>query len=334
MLSSSSGSPTPSGFDLDQAQLAQARSYSYRLFSQLYAEGLTAVLYPYVQKIPELTAVCPQPYDPDVAAASYHDLFQFNVFAYESFFLSDDGLMGGRKTAVVAQHISQRGYSLGTASTDADHLGVEISFLAFLAAAEADAWEDNLPMEVKRLRTMQQTFLQTHLLRWGVSCLLAIQEQADPFFAQLAILTLSLLLAHQEDLAETAVSPPPNFLPATQDILAKDKTGFKEIVRHFITPAFSGIILSRYTIGQLARQLELPRGFGNREQMMLNLMRTAVQYESLPQLLQMLQETAVKWQNNYQDLITTYPKTANLITPWQQRAKNSDHLLTKISSQA
>ncbi|VAW41812.1 hypothetical protein MNBD_CHLOROFLEXI01-2220 [hydrothermal vent metagenome] len=328
MLSSKPGSPTPSGFDLNQAQLAQARSYSYRLFGQLYAEGLTAVLYPYVQKIPELAAVCPQPYDPDVAAASYHDLFQFNIFAYESFFLSDDGLMGGRKTAVVAQHISQRGYSLGASSTDADHLGVEISFLAFLAAAEADAWEDSLPLEAKRLRAMQKTFLQSHLLRWGVPCLLAIQEQADPLFAQLAALTVALLLAHHEEFAPP-LSPPANFLPPTQNILAEDNIGFKEIVRHLITPAFSGITLSRHTIGQIARQLKLPRGFGNREQMLMNLMRTAVQYDALPLLLSILKKTCHHWQNSYQHLSNTHPKAAPFIYPWQERAAFTEKMVAE-----
>ena len=105
-------------------------------------------------------------------------------------------------------------------------------------------------------------------------------------------------------------------------------------MRHLITPAFSGIYLSRYTIGQLARQLELPRGFGNREQMLLNLLRTAVQYESLLQLLNLLQETAVKWQTNYQNLITNYPKSEPFLTPWQNRTQNSQHLLTQIIHQA
>ena len=208
MLSSKPDSLTQNGVGLNPVQQARARSYSYRLLGQLYSEGLTAVLYSYVQEIPDLTAVCPQPYDADEAAAAYHHLFQFNIFAYESFFLSNNGLMGGEITAVVAQHVSQRGYILDVANTDADHLGVEISFLAFLAAAEADAWEDNLPQEVKRLQTMQLTFLQSHLLRWSVPCLLAIQEEVDPFFAQLSALTATLLLTHHEELQETAVTPP------------------------------------------------------------------------------------------------------------------------------
>lgn len=281
-----------------------------------------------------MAAVCPNPYDSDEAAAVHHDLFQFNIFAYESFFLSDNGLMGGEITAVVAQHYAQRGFLPGASTTDADHLGCEVSFLAFLADAEADAWEDNLPQEAKRMQALQQTFFQTHLLRWCIPCLIAIQKQADPFFAQLAALTLSLFLTHYEELGKTAVSPANNFLPTVQISLTNDTTDFKAIVRHLITPAFSGIVLSRTNIGQLARHLQLPRGFGNREQMMLNLMRTAVQYENLPQLLQLLRETAVKWQTNYQTLSATYPKATHFIAPWQQRAQNSHYLLIQISDQA
>jgi TorA maturation chaperone TorD len=299
---------------------------------RLYLDGLTADLHPFVQQIPELSAVL-EPYDEDEAAAAHHHLFAFNVFPYEALFLEEDGLLGGDATQAVVLAYQKAGYVVDTAVPSPDHLGCESDFLSFLAAAEADAWEDALPQEAKRIQAIQQTFLQDHMLRWGVPCLLAIQEQADPFFTQVATLTLSLLLAHFEALGETAVSPSPNFLPPIQTILAEDTTGFKEIVQHLLTPAFSGIYLSRHSIGQMARQLKLPRGFGNREQMLMNLMRTAVQYENLPQLLNLLRETAVKWQTNYQALSTSYPTSAPFLTPWQNRAKNSQQLLTQISEQ-
>ena len=102
-------------------------------------------------------------------------------------------------------------------------------------------------------------------------------------------------------------------------------------MRHLITPAFSGIYLSRYTIGQLARQLELPRGFGNREQMLLNLMRTAVQYDNLKQLLAILQEKCTTWAENYQLLQESYPKIRPFTTQWQQRAKATIQLLEQMA---
>src|SRR5690606_13805690 len=106
----------------------------------------------------------------------------------------------------------------------------------------------------------QQFFLQSHLLRWAPACLLAIQQQANPFFAELAQVTLELLLAHADALARIATAPL-SFLPPPQNILANEKTGFKEIAHFLLLPALSGIYLSRDNIAQLGRQFDLPRGF-------------------------------------------------------------------------
>ncbi|MCA9946303.1 MAG: molecular chaperone TorD family protein [Anaerolineales bacterium] len=327
MPSSKPGSPTLSGSGLSQAQQARARSYSYRLFSQLYLQGVTAVSLPYVQQIPELTAVLPKPFNADAAAASHHALFQFNVFAYESFFLSSDGLVGGERTAVVGQFFRQHGFGSAPAETEADHFGQALAFLGFLTNQEADAWEADSPQQAKQLQSTQRAFLQAHVLRWSVPCLLAIQNQSNPFFAELARLTQALLLEH---FGETAVSPPPSFLPPMQNILANDKTGFKEIAHFLLLPAFSGIYLSRDDIGQLGRQFDLPRGFGSREMMLLNLLRTAVQYDALPSLLTALQETCQAWQTSYQELISQYPKTAPFIQPWQARAAATEQMVLEL----
>lgn len=319
-----------SGSGLSQAQLARARSYSYRLFSQLYLQGLTAVLLPYVQQIPELTAVTPQPFHADTAAASHHDLFQFNIFANESFFLSEDGLVGGEKAAVVNQHLFRRGYRTAVSDGSADHLGQELAFLAFLVTQEAEAWESDLPQAAKAAKAEQQQFLQDHLLRWGIPCLLAIQNQTNPFFGELAQLTLASLLEHFESLGETAVSHPPLFLPPVQNILADGKTGFKEIAHYLLLPALSGIYLSRDNIGQLGRQFALPRGFGSREMMLLNLLRTAVQYDILTSLLTALQQTCQEWQASYQQLADDYPQAAPFLHTWQARAAATENMVAEL----
>ncbi|MBK8900009.1 MAG: molecular chaperone TorD family protein [Anaerolineaceae bacterium] len=322
---SNPGSPTPSGSGLSQAQLARARSYSYRLFSELYLRGITAVSLPYLQQIPELTAVLPTPFYADSAAAAHHDLFQFNIFPYESFFLGDDGLVGGEVTAVVNQHYFQLGWQTAVADTEADHLGQELACLAFLVAEEAEAWESDQPGAAHDWQTRQQFFLHSHLLCWAPTCLLAIQRQSNPFFAELAHMTLTLLLSHVGN-----VTPPPDFLPPNQDILANEKSGFKEIVHFLLLPALSGITLSRDNIGQLGRQFDLPRGFGSRETMLLNLLRTAGQYDALPALLTALQETCRRWQSSYQQLIDQHSQTALFIQPWQARAAATEQMVIEL----
>jgi TorA maturation chaperone TorD len=322
---SNPGSPTPSGSGLSQAQLARARSYSYQLFSDLYLRGITAVSLPYLQQIPELTAVLPTPFNADSAAASHHELFQFNIFPYESFFLGEDGLVGGEVTAVVNQSYFQLGWQTAVAATEADHLGHELACLAFLGAQEAEAWESYQTAAATDWQTRQQFFLQNHLLLWAPNCLLAIQEQSDPLYAELAQMTLSLLLSHTGD-----VSPPPHFLPPVQNILAHEKSGFKEIAHFLLLPGLSGITLSRDNIGQLGRQFDLPRGFGSRGTMLLNLLRTAVQYDTLPALLIALQATCRRWQTSYQDLIDQHPQTALFIQPWQARAAATEQMVIEL----
>ena len=290
--------------------------------------GLTAVSLPYVQQIPELTAVLPQPFDVDTAAASHYELFQFNIFAHESFFLGDDGLVGGEKTAVVQQQYQQRGYI--QSDSQADQLGEELGFLAYLAGAEADAWEMRQPENAAQIQRFQHDFLHNHLLRWMPACLLATQKQSDSFFGRLAELSQILVLTHFEALGDTAVPTPLNFLPPTQNILADDKTGFKEITRFLLLPALSGIYLSRDNIGQLGRIFELPRGFGSREMMLLNLLRTAVQYDALPSLLTALQETCHSWQTSYQQLANAHPQTASFIHPWQERAAATEQMVLEL----
>ncbi|MCA9919125.1 MAG: molecular chaperone TorD family protein [Anaerolineales bacterium] len=330
MLSSNHGFPIQNGFGLNQAQQARANSYSYRLFSELYLNGVTAVSLPYLQQIPELTAVLPQPFSADTAAANHHELFQFNVFAYESFFLGDDGLIGGEKTAVVNQHYFQLGFETAVADTQADHLGQELACLAFLVGQEAEAWESNATHSADTWRTKQRFFMETHLLHWAPPCLLAIQQQPDPFFAKLADLTLTLLLAHFGSLIGKSASHPLTVFPQNPNVLADEKTGFREIVHFLLLPAFSGIYLSRDTIGQLGRQFELPRGFGSRETMLLNLLRTAVQYEALPALLSALQESCQGWQTSYQQLSDTHPQTTLFVQPWQARAAATEQMLLEL----
>lgn len=310
---------------MSQAQLARARSYSYRLFSELFLQGVTAVSLPYLQQIPELTAVLPSPFNADSAAAAHHELFQFNIFPYESFFLGEDGLVGGDVTAVVNQLYFQLGWQTAVAATEADHLGQELACLAFLVGEEAEAWEADQPTEANIWQTRQQFFLHSHLLRWAPGCLLAIQQQSNPFFAELAQMTIALLLSHVAN-----VAPPPDFLPPTPNILANEKSGFKEIAHFLLLPALSGLSLSRDNIGQLGRQFNLPRGFGSRETMLLNLLRTAVQYDALPPLLTALQDTCRRWQSSYQQLIDQHPQTALFIQPWQARAAATEQMVIEL----
>lgn len=297
--------------------------------------GLTAARLPYVAVIPPLAAVLPDPFDPEEAAAAHHDLFAFNLFPYAGIFLTDSGLLGGDVTNQVAQAYRQAGFSIGASTASPDHLGHAFAFLAFLAEREAEAWPLQ-PAGALLWQQKQHHFLARHLLLWLIPCAIAVQQQANRFYSELAQWSLILALTHFAEGAAASVSggqQPPD-LPDNPPLLDDERAGLKEIARYLITPLQSGIYLGRHDIGQLARRLELPRGFGNREQMLLNLMRAAGQYDQASQLFTLIGAVINRWQLVYDSLSVDFPDAAAFVQPWQSRTAQAQHLLNGMLLQA
>ncbi|HFQ92410.1 MAG TPA: hypothetical protein ENK32_00240, partial [Anaerolineae bacterium] len=96
-------------------EIAQARSRSYQLLSRLFLQGVTPEILSMVQAAPELAAALPDPVDFDELAAVHYQLFGMNVFPYESIFLDDSGLLGGRVTDGVIRSYGRFGFTADTA---------------------------------------------------------------------------------------------------------------------------------------------------------------------------------------------------------------------------
>ena len=317
--------------DFAPGQVARARHHTYLLLGRLFVEGVNDELLPYVRAIPELASALPDSPDMDEVAADYQHLFGFNLFPYESIFLDSSGLSGGAISEAVQRICEGAGYTAGIAATSPDHLGAELSFMAFLAGGEAEAWDSNLAAVARQMEQRQRDFLQEHLLRWLLPLVLAVRQQEEPFFTALANLTLDFVHSHYASLGAPAAI---DFrLPAPPTLLDNEKTGLKEIAAYLTTPLYSGVYLSRDDIGRLARQQRLPRGFAGREQMLVNVLRSAVQYDTLPALVVALQSFSDGWQKAYADVANTYPELRPWATAWQARANKTVRLLTQIRSQ-
>jgi TorA maturation chaperone TorD len=320
-----------STLDFTPGQVARARHHTYALLGRLFVDGLNDELLPYVHAIPELVSTLPDSLDVDEAAADYQHLFCFNLFPYESIFLDTTGLLGGAISEAVWRNYERAGYSVNKAATSADHIGPELSFMAFLAGAEAEAWEDGQAAVAQQMQQQQRDFLQAHLLRWLPPLALAVRRQGQLFFTALADLTLAFVHSHYASMGSRAAI---DFrLPAPPTLLDDEKTGLKEIAAYLATPLYSGFYLSRDDVGRMGRQQRLPRGFAGRSQMLLNLMRAAVQYDALPALLAELQSLTDGWQKAYAVLAGTYPELRPWATTWQARANNTVHILSGITSQ-
>ncbi|MCP4360354.1 MAG: molecular chaperone TorD family protein [Chloroflexi bacterium] len=315
-------------------QAALARRRSYKLLSQLLSQGLTKETLPLVQAVSDLAGYLPERFNFDEAAAVHYQLFDFNLFPFETIFLDDSGLLGGRITESVAYSYHAFGFQVETAAHNPDHIRQELAALSFLCLAETDALAKGDGGTVVSHRRQQIKFLQHHLLRWLSPFVLAVQAQKDAFYTAVAHLTLALIYDHYQDLlSEIERVPEAWTLPTPPDFLADDKTGLKEIAAYFMMPAYSGIFVSRDNVGRLARQLNLPRGFGDRQQMLSNLMHTAVQYDLFPALLNGLETTITDWQKAYHATIVEMPLLEPFTAVWSARTQQTLRLLTHMQTQ-
>ncbi|WP_298982571.1 TorD/DmsD family molecular chaperone [Caldilinea sp.] len=340
-------------------QAAQAYAQAFDLFARLYRHGLTPALVIEAAQLPDLAAVAPQPYDADEAAAAFHTLFAMNVFPYQSVFLDPDGLLGGGETDRVRAGYRRMGFVVDEANEPADHLAHELDALAFLCQAEAEAWEDERWDMVARAQQLQADFLDGHLLRWLPAFTAAVQRQEEPFYAGLAELTLALAAerrrslepgrlgvqrARDEDIALTprshlngagdALTLTPADEPPAQRVerlLANPQTDLDAIAAFLLTPAYSGLFLSRRDIGRLGRAAEAPHGFGERRQMLRTFLRSAAEFDrfdaALAGLRSLVEDTAWtlrRWGSETVSLST--------VQPWLDRLSATRRLLETLEA--
>jgi TorA maturation chaperone TorD len=314
------------------AQQALARSRAYDLFGRLYREGLTPTVMPAVRAVPDFAEAVPDPFDADAAAADHYDLFGLNVFPYASFFLDASGRLGGPVTDLVRHQLQRVSLAPDDDAESADHLGHELAYLALLAGAEADARADGVDAEVQRMQHVQRQFLDGHLLWWLPPFVRAVRQHKQPFYATLADLTWDLVVDHRAALSGPpagTITPQPDAPPA--DLLDDASTGLKDIARVLMTPVWSGLVLSRDSITRLGRSEQLPRGFGDRTQMLTNLLRSATEYDGLKPLLKRLVQEVDAWATYYQSLADLPGEwRTNVARFWQDRLITTRTSLTRM----
>lgn len=309
-----------------------ARSNLYTLLSQLYLRGLTPDLLPFAQSLPELAVHLPATFIAEESAAQHHHIFGFSIFPYESIFLGDGGSLGGPMTEAVQQTYARLGYTAEATAVSPDHLSAELGLLAFLAGAEADAWQDGQNALAQRMQREQLRFLEEHLLRWLVPCMAAVMQQKNPFFGAVALLTVEVVDDHyrvrqpvtQPSLAWTLPTPP--------NLLQDEKTNLRDIAAYLTMPAYCGGFLSRDDIERMGREQRLPRGFGGRTQMLLNLLRSAAQYEGVAHLLDALRAVVTAWTDAYATLAADAPGLAPFIQPWQEQTHRTLALFNQMKN--
>jgi TorA maturation chaperone TorD len=132
-------------------------------------------------RIPELAEVATG-ITPEAAALEYSRVVLQMVPPYASLFLDEDAMLNGPHTERVEMLYRQAGFSISREwrAGPADHLGIEMHFLAHLL--EADDGRAG-------------RFLAEYLLPWAPVCLLAISRiESASLYPALANVTLEVLL--------------------------------------------------------------------------------------------------------------------------------------------
>lgn len=310
---------------LSPSEQRLARERTYALFSRLYISGISQDLWPALQSIPELAAHLPAELDLDQAAAAHYHTFTDTVLPFESVFRDPSGLIGGEVSTAVAANYGESGFSH---TAEADAVGTELAFLAYLCAAESAAWEVNHQQSATRWQDAQRSFLEKHLLGWLPPFTAALASGRRHFFAALGRLTLVLAAEHLTLLGTDEVPQVP--LPEPPRLLEEQNTSLRLISHTLLTPPYSGFYLSREAISALARTHRLPRGFGQRRQLLRNLLETAGQYDQVNLVLDDLLALTSDFAGKYQEQVSAAPLLAQWVRPWQLQLAQTQSMLREM----
>jgi TorA maturation chaperone TorD len=298
--------------------------------------GITADYLPYLQSIPDLVQTLPDSFDPDETAAVHQTLFGFNIFPNASIFLDPSRLLGG---SIANQHaeVYRQGQFMPESAVDQDHISQSLAFLAHLSNLEANLNAGSQPPILPQ--SYQFKFLENHLLPWLLPFSIAVELQNIPFYKTLARLTRFLAVEHyssakllhlnivnQGTTQQELNSRPPS--------LQDGRTGLRQIARFLVTPVLSGFYIGRSDINQLARRLNLPHGFGSRDQMLQTLIESAGQYDGIPQLFASFHALVATWHQAYQEIIQEHPDLTAHILPWHFRLQQTSSLLSQMEKEA
>jgi len=118
--------------------------------------------------------------------------------------------------------------------------------------------------------------------------------------------------------------------PLTQAVmldLHDPQTDLQSVVEWLSTPCHSGLFVSTAVIERLARNFDVPRGFGNRRRLLRALLEGSSRYGGLERVLSMLSELAGRHRSHleatYSDSVLIHQATG----PWRARLGESQELL-------
>ncbi len=270
---------------MDRAALAKARHRLWGLLGRILADGADASLDRQIRALPALAPhLLP---DPDERLAEHQRVFGWEVHAWESVFRDPDGHLGGQIAHEVQTAYAGGGFRPGRTDLQPDHVGLELAFLAHLAAAEHEALVDGQLNRADHVLDLQRRFLVEHVLRWLPMLVIAVRRVSSGLEATACELALELAASLVDD---TGPAPEP-----TPDLLDDPSTGIARVARHLCCPASSGWWLGHATLAAIAKVAGVPSGFERRARRLESILFAAVDHGCLEPLVAAMSAECARW---------------------------------------
>lgn len=320
---------------LGAQEAAMARSRAYGFLADLVAGPLEVELLSQVSQVPQLVTAMQNPetgesFSDEVLAAAHYELFGLQVYPFAGVFLSTESLAGGDRVADMESRYRYWGFD-SQSQEGQDHFACQLRFMAHLSALELGALASANADRLSALAEAARSFLDTHILSWSLPLLSATSAVAAPLFSEVVTMAVFVSADHRRELGGTMDIAAPEVGPDPDKMLADAKTSVRDIAEYLLAPSRSGCWISRSDIQELGRGLNVPRGFGNRVQLLSNLLRNAAEYDVADDLLSGL-DTVLRHRRDSFVAISTELGVDAYAKYWLQRVVTTQETLESMAA--
>lgn len=252
-------------------------------------------------------------------ADEYTELFIFQLYPYASVYLGAEGMMGGE----ARDAISGFWRALGEMPpAESDHLAVMLALYARLVEFEDGENESTHRASWRRAR---KAYLWEHLLSWLPVYLSKLTRLATPFYKKWGEILMESLLAEATALGEQeSLSLHLRAHSGLIDPRQSEDAG--EFCQSILTPARSGMILTRADLTKAGRKLGMGLRMGQRKFILKALLA-----QDAPAVFDWLIEEATVWTKRHQ----AHPEALGGIgRAWEEKSKAAASLLKELKAAA
>jgi TorA maturation chaperone TorD len=252
------------------------------------------------------------------AESEYTEVFLFQLYPYASVYLGAEGMMGGEACDAVAGFWRALGL---VPPAEPDHLSLMLALYAELAEREENERDARLK---ERWRHARAAFLWEHLLSWLPVYLHKLDEVAAPFYRGWGE-TLSAALFNELEGVEHSL-PAPLYLRTAHALSDPREAGAEEFLRSILSPARSGMIITRSDLMKAGRRLGLGLRVGERKFILSTLFN-----QNPRAVLDWLLAEAARWQEQHR---RNRDSLGVIAAAWLKKTENAARLLEELKLSA